>query len=372
LYSPVKRVLLFLVCLITARPGLAKMTHRALLFVVALAGVSSCDHSPPAAPAGQPPTLSRVRIDGPALVAPGDSPRYTAIAEYSDGSSKDVTTTATWFPNAESFPIYFISPGTAGPARRGEAVVSARAEAVVGRLTVMVLEPGTFKLSGPVSETGVGSLFGVTVEVLSGIGQGLRATSDRNGYALYGVAGPVLLRASAEGFTPQVLDVVVTSNDSRQAFDLTPAEIATDVSGIWTMTVVPAAECRPGLPDIARGRTYQVELTQNATRLKVKFSSPTLRQYNPDSHSGTVLGSRVRLSIVGDTSYGEWSSPNLYDELSPTETFGFSGLVESTVNGREIRGTMYGDVVYFNFPGGAGFGPEWYCRSKDHIVTLRR
>ena len=349
------------------------MTQRGLLFVVALAGICSCDQSPAApspAPAGQPPTLSRVRIDGPALVAPGDSPRYTAVAEYSDGSSKDVTTAATWFPNGESFPIHFVSPGIAAPARRGEAVVSARTEAV-GRLTVMVLEPGTFKLSGPVSETGVGSLFGVTVEVLSGIGQGLRATSDRNGYALYGVAGPVRLRASAEGFTPQDLDVVVTGNDATQAFDLTPAVIATDVSGIWTMTVVPAAECRPGPPDIARGRTYQVELTQNATRLKVKFSSPTLRQYNPDSHTGTVFGSRVRLSIAGDTSYGEWSSPNLYDQLSPAETFGFSGLVESTVNGREIRGTMYGDLVYFKVPG-SGFEPEWYCRSKDHTVTLRR
>jgi hypothetical protein len=327
--------------------------------------------SPAPAPAGQPPTLSRVRIDGPALVAPGDSPRYTAVAEYSDGSSKDVTTTATWFPNGESFPVHFVSPGVAAPARRGEAVVSARADAVAGRLTVMVMEPGTFKLSGPVSETGVGSLFGVAVEVLSGIGQGLRATSDRNGYALYGVAGPVRLRASAEGFRPQDLDVVVTGNDATQAFDLTPAETAADVSGIWTMTVAPAAECRPGLPDIARGRTYQVELTQNATRLRVKFSSPTLRQYNPDSHTGTVLGSRVRLSIAGDTSYDGWTSPNLYDQLSPTETFGFSGFVQGTVNVREIRGTMDGDLVHFKVPA-VGYGLEWYCRSKDHTVTLRR
>ena len=221
-----------------------------------------------------------------------------------------------------------------------------------------VLEPGTFKLSGSLSEDGVGALHGATVEVLSGTGTGLRATSDSKGYALYGVAGPVRLRASAEGFTPQVLDVVVTG-DTTQALDLTPAEAVTDVSGFWTMTVSPSPGCRPGLPDIARRRTYQVELIQNATRLQVKVSNPTLRRNNQDHHFGTVLGSSVRLIIVGDTDNGEWTYPDLYDQLSPTEAFGFSGSVQGTVNGSEIRATMDGDLVYFKPPeyhprGGAG------------------
>ena len=134
------------------------------------------------------------------------------------------------------------------------------------------------------------------------------------------------------------------------------------------MTVSPSPGCRPGLPDIARRRTYQVELIQNATRLQVKVSSPTLRR-NTDHHSGTVLGSSVRLVIVGDTDYGEWTYPDLYDQLSPTEAFGFSGFVQGTVNGPEIRATMDGDLVYFKAP---ETRPPWWCRSKDHIVTLRR
>ena len=101
----------------------------AAMLVVAVAAVSGCDRSPaaPSAAGGQPVTVNRVRIEGPALVALGDSPRYAAIAEYSDGSSKDVTATALWFPNAESFPIHFTSPGIAAPAQRGEATVSANA-----------------------------------------------------------------------------------------------------------------------------------------------------------------------------------------------------------------------------------------------------
>ena len=134
---------------------------RAVVFVLAVAVISGCDRSPaaPSAAGGQPVTLSRVRIDGPAVVAPGDSPRYAAIAEYSDGSSKDVTATATWFPNGAEFPIHFTSPGIAAPAQRGEALVSANA-GMLGRLNVLVLEPGTFKLTGLVSETGVGALYG--------------------------------------------------------------------------------------------------------------------------------------------------------------------------------------------------------------------
>jgi len=324
-------------------------------------------------------TFSRLRIEGPTQVAPGETPRYAAIAEYSDGSSKDVTATASWRPTAESFPIHFTSPGIAAPAQRGEAIVVADAVGTLARLSVMVLEPGTFKLSGTISEAGAGPLlYGATVEVLSGIGQGLRAvpgswinadTWDSKRYSLYGVAGPVRLRASAEGYTPQVRDVVVTGNDATQAFALTPAEASAEVSGIWTMTVSPAPGCRPGLPDIARGRTYQVQLIQNGTRLKVKFSSPTLRQINPDEHSGTVVGSRVRFTIVGDTDYGEWSYPDLFDQLSSTETFGFDGTVEGSVDGSEIRAMMSGDLVYYNGP---TWEPAWYCRSKDHVVTLRR
>ena len=339
--------------------------------MIALAGIGNCDRSPaaPSSAAEQPVILSRVRIDGPTLVAPGESPRYAAIAEYSDGSSKDVTATALWFPNSTSFPIHFTSPGIAAPAERGEALVVANA-GTVGRLSVLVLEPGTFKLSGVVSEEGVGVLFGATVEVLSGVGQGLKATSDAKGYGLYGVSGPVRLRASAEGFTPQVHDVVVTGNDATQAFALTTAETTPDVSGLWTMTVSPSPGCRPGLPEIARSRTYNVELIQQATRLEVRISSPTLRQIPTPQHSGTVLGSRLRFVFVGDSDTGEgWTYPDLIDYFSETEKFGFTGIAQGTLNGSEIRATMDGDLVYWVAP---TLNATWFCRTTDHTVIFRR
>lgn len=346
---------------------------RMVVFVLACTAISGCDRSPagPSAAGGPPsvPIVSGLRIDGPTSVAPGESPRYAAIAEYSDGSSKDLTATALWFPNATSFPIHFTSPGIAAPARRGDANIVANASGMRATLNVLVLEPGTYKLSGLVSEADVGPLYGATVEVLSGIGQGLQATSGSHGYALYGVSGAVRLRASADGFTPQIHEVVVTGNDAADSFALRPIDAPADVSGVWTMTVSPSPSCPAGLPDIARGRTYQVQLMQHATRLQVKISSPTLQLLNPDEHSGTVLGSRVRLQFVGDTDYGEWSTPDLYDHLSPTETFGFDGSVDGTVTGSEIRATMNGDLVYWN---ARTFAPTWYCRATNHGVILRR
>ena len=53
------------------------------------------------------------------------------------------------------------------------------------------------------------------------------------------------LRVSADGFTPQVHDVVVTGNDATQAFTLTPADATSDVSGAWTMTLSPSLRVEP-------------------------------------------------------------------------------------------------------------------------------
>jgi hypothetical protein len=268
--------------------------------------------------------------------------------------------------------IRFTSAGVAvaDASGRGETPVSALYGGKSGSIQVLVLETGSFKLSGVVSESGGGSLDGVTVAVLSGTGQDLQATTGGHGhYALYGVAGPVRLRAAADGFAPQVHDVVVVGNDATDTFALTRLAAPADVSGVWTMTVSPSPSCRAGLPVIARGRTYQVQFTQQDTHLQVEISSPTLQVFNPYGNDDSILGSRVRFIFVGDTDYGEWSTPALYDHLSATETFGFDGSVDGTVTGSEIRGTMNGDLVYWNAP---TYGPAWYCRATNHVVILRR
>ena len=96
----------------------------------------------------------------------------------------------------------------------------------------------------------------------------------------------------------------------------------------------------------------------------------TLEQWRARLLSSFCI-SRVRLQFVGDTDYGDWSSPDIYDHLSSTEQFGFDGTVDAIVAGSEIRRTLNGDLVYFNSETDKN-APGWYCRARDHVVTLRR
>ena len=327
----------------------------------------------PTAPSTSPGNPTSILVVGPTLVTTGEAVRYRAFALYSDNTRRDITDEARWLPMDARNSIYFTAPGVALGAKPGQGVVIASIPRTrASFLDVIVLDPGTFELTGVVTESGGGPLGLATVEVTAGAGQGLRATTDMNGrYTLIGVAGPLQLRASADGFAQQVHNVVVMGHEVTHTFALTPLEATTDVAGMWTMTIAPSPTCRAGFPEIARGRPYQLELLQLGTRLQLWISGPTLTFLFPQTNGGTVLGSHVHLLFVGATDYGEWSSPNIIDHLSSTEQFGFDGTVEAIVAGSEIRGTLDGDLVYFNSETNKN-EPSWYCRARDHVVTLRR
>ena len=357
-----------------------KWFNSSCVVLVTLAWACGGGNGSPTSPSASQGTLLGIRVSGPASVAPGEIAHYTATAEYSDGSSKDVTAGALWSPvysetwdpvSRAGFALSFTSPGVTAAGIRGERNLFALYEGTRGMLNVLVLEPGTFKLSGVVTDSSGGSLDDVTVEVLSGTGKGLKTTTNNIGqFGLYGVAGPVQLQTSADGFHAEKRDVVVTGNEGSEPFALFPVETPADISGTWTMTVRSSPRCRPGLPDIAQGRTYEVRLTQQGTTLQWKISSPTLEK-NRDASSGfgnTVLGSRVRIEFPGDTDEGEYTSPDLYDRLSPTELFGFTGSAEGTMTGSEIRLALNGSLLYWVERGGF----VWYCRTTDHSITLRR
>jgi hypothetical protein len=318
-------------------------------------------------------TVTAIRVSGPTRVAPGASAEYTATAGFSDGSSKDVTTQATWSPTGHFGALYFTGAGTAQAANRGESVVTARLNSKNSApLTVLVLEPGTFRVSGAVTESAGRALPGVTVEIVSGTGAGLQAKTDFRGhYALYGAAGTVELRASAEGFDQRVDQKSIT-NEASVDFMLTSLVPPADIAGTWLLALSPSPSCRDNFPEIARERKYEVHFVQQGTGLRLTISGPTLEVWNPDENGGTVFGQSVAFGFIGDTDYGSWSSTDLLDRLSETESLGFDGYVQGTVAGSEIRATMDGDVEYWNSQVHAFDGPTVVCRAKDHSVVLRR
>ena len=79
----------------------------------------------------------------------------------------------------------------------------------------------------------------------------------------------------------------------------------------------------------------------------------------------------MTLYFVGDTNYGDWSTGDIIDRLSPTEMMQFNGTLEGDLNGSTITATMLGDIVYWD-SSRPSFAPNWYCRAKDHVVVLRK
>jgi hypothetical protein len=239
-------------------------------------------------------------------------------------------------------------------------------------LAVDILQPGTFKLTGTLTQAGGGPIH-ARVEVLSGIGQGLSA-SGFGSYALYGLSGPAQLRASvsAENFIAQVQDVVVNGPGVTQDFALSPTEPSADVSGDWTLTLVgPSSSCPAGFPAVARNRTYRLHVTQHGTSLGVVITAPSLQVIEPENVRGSVNGTRVQIAL--DDNLNDFTgdlSPNLFDHISATDTFAFGGDVVGTVNGPEVAAVFTATLRYW--PGSAQSAPLWSCSAADHPVTLRR
>jgi hypothetical protein len=346
-----------------------------------------------------PPTLTAIRLTGPTALAPGATGQFSAIAEHSDGSSEDVTATASWSilwtgpdrdhtgPNVLSI----IGAGTVQALAQGEASVRVQipfqgsSPATTPTLPVLVLEPGTYRISGTVTSAGLPE--SAAIEIVSGRGIGLRTTSNSLGgvgrYALYGAAGNVELRVSADGFDQQIRRIVVTDNMTSD-FDLGPLVTPTDVSGSWVVTLSASPSCRAMLPEIGWEREFDVSITQQGTRLSFTRTSPTFYEsctigHSPGTEEGRIFGQTLSSLITGDTYGSDYSYPCLFDRLSATEWLGISGFVQGAVAGSVIRGTLDttqgGAFDLYESPSTATAPvgpPKAICHAKDHSMTLRR
>ena len=272
------------------------------------------------------------------------------------------------------------TPGEIRGITRGEADVRALyiqdGNNLSAELRVLVLEPGTFKVSGSVTASATGGrLDFVRVEITSGTGAGFYTFTDAAGeYALYGAAGQVTLSASIEGFEPNDQRLVVSS-ETRADFALTASTASVDIAGAWTITFSASPACRANLLPEAQDRQFDATITQQSAQVVIALSGPTL-VYSPWSPRpfqtrGSLVGDNLSFTIVGDTGYDTWSFVDLYDHFGPNQWWGVSGAIRGSVSGSEIRAVMEGDLEYWVGVQPAGM-PIGVCRAQDHAVTLRR
>jgi hypothetical protein len=361
----------------------------AVVLAMAVAGLfTGCGKSPTTpspSTTTKPAGIVSLRISGPTSIAPrgrGTSTgQFSVTATLVDGSIADVTATTSW--NTSAFAVLHAT-GRSGEFQvegRGEATITATVGGTSASFTVLVLETGTFKVSGAVTDLASREpIDRVQVRIESGTGKGLSAYSDKAGrYALYGAAGPIELTAYTEGFSILV-HVLVVNDTATDDFVLAPSGPSAGVSGLWTLSISASPSCRDRLPEVARDRQYDASINQQSARIDMTLFGPTIETWSGkvgvpkgvfDEIPGTIIGDMLSFTIVGDTDYGDFSSVDFLDHLSPTQSLGITASARGTVTGSEIRTLMNGDIEYWPSSTPAG-RPAVVCRANDHVAVLRR
>jgi hypothetical protein len=318
-----------------------------------------------------PAMLMAISINGPQEIAPGTTAQFTVNGTYSDGSTKDVSASASW----NTFPTNILRSAGGG---RVEALAGGDAQIFVNfdrrfvSTRVLVIPPGTFKVSGRVTDSS-GGIENVEVRVLSGTGAGLAAKTDFGGnYALYGVAGDVRLSASAPGYVAQEIAATITSHTSRN-FALTTTSTSVDVSGQWTTTFRTSSACSNDWSPTLRQREVTAAITKQGTRLTIRFLGPTvLTNFGSGTAQGRIAGTAFSMTLLFDDYYLIYS---LMERINPTEWVAIRGSFEGTTNSAvtEIDGTFTGSFDYYVTTASATFpsGPVRTC-AADPQVQLRR
>ena len=317
--------------------------------VVSIAGFVACGDATPRPPSGPspPPLLVVIAVSGPAEIAPGSTAQFNATATYSDGSTTDVTSNASWTAQGTEA-LRSIGSGRYEGVGPGEGRVQVN---FMGRLStkpVLVLPAGTFKLSGVIQDA-AGGVSGVDVQVVSGTGAGQNTKSQFNGqYAVYGVVGVVGLRVSAPGYATQDLSVTVTGHQ-EQSVKLLTAGNTVDVSGQWTLSVSTSGPCSETWSAEARKREVVANITQQDTRLTITFQN--VPRFVSASR-GRIASDAFSMELFYDDYYLDWG---LTQQISSTEWVGVHGEFQGVASGPVITGTLTGNFHYYVTTAGAMF-----------------
>ena len=346
--------------------------------IVLLAVGVACNRNTPTSPGSNPITSApvttvRLEVTAVASLAPGADAPLRANAIFSDGSVQDVTD-RTKFSSGNVTVLQVVGAVATGVAV-GEARVNASYQAPegtrYGSALVDVLLPGTFKLSGRITDSGV-AVADAMVTVRSGIGAGLTTRTQGEGkYVLYGVAGRVGLELRRQGYVDSLVDVDVNRSLVHD-LAMIPDRTRAVVSGSYTLTI-DMGSCDPAseaMPTELRHRQYSADVAQENARLTV-----TLRgaDFFANRFTGAIdpLG-RVTF-MIGDPADHYLTGPfDLVERVSPTEVFVAYGSVNGTLTESGLSGALNGYLMLTdaNYP--IYFRASAACWSTGHVFALRR
>lgn len=353
-----------------------------LTFLAACGGRPGTPASPtaPMPPAPSSSLVSGIRIEGPSSIAPGASAQYRAIASFADGRTADVTGSSSWRSEAPTNfnpPVLVVTGrGAATGSFPGEAdVVVSHPDSgvpdvqapgsVTAKLRVLVLEPGTFRVSGRVTDSR-GPLPTARVAVVAGTGAGQVTGLRGDGtYALYGLTGPVTLEVSEESFQTQTRTIAVNDHQSVD-FSLELLAGYIGVNGEWRLTLRAALSCGSDFPAEAATRTFEASMSQRGSAFTFSLGSPTVVRDTPELPFGGVGPDRLDFYLAIDAG----QTPPVWvvlDRLNSNRFVGIGGNARGLRSGNDVVvGTLSGEFSIYRATGttyrAAGTTLERSCR----------
>ena len=353
----------------------------ASLGLVLAATITSCDKSPAAPTPPQTPTATRLEISGPRAIVPGVPTQFTATANMSDGTSRDVTTSTSW----RIMPVYgridVSAPGLLTARENGFADLSAAYTGLTSTREVIAVPEGTFRLTGIVTDVipPAGPVNGARVT-----GGSLSTFTGSDGrYVLLGVAGDIELRVTKDRYRPLAQRVVVTDHQTLNV-DLQIDGQLPDVSGSYTLTIAAADTCSTALPEEAMSRTYSAIVKQVGPDVRIEVGGARFAKMGGGRTANVIRFARLwpdnvqfELGEAGcfdpDFYYPICLGPEVVEELAPTRFYLQSGFVVLSISPTALSGKLDGEIgIYSRSAFSEPFSRETSCRSSRHRFTFSK
>jgi hypothetical protein len=314
-----------------------------------------------------------VEIVGPSSIAPGEQTQFTAIAHRTDGSSEDVTQQVLWMSNRTT--VLTVTGGRATGVSAGDAILQARFNSLFSSREIIVLPTGTFRVAGVITEADSQSIAVAQARVdVVGNPSVPPATSSFDGrYRLYGVSGPVQIRAEKAGYQPVTQSLVVNDHGTVNLV-LPLAAPRLHVSGGYTLTITAADECREQLPEATWTRRYAATVDQNGPLLRATLSGASfvLVGQRGNSFGGRVEPSRVLFTLAGLDYYYYYIYGDLVEQLDESTYVAIGGGATLTGTSDVLDGQLNGTFYILDRDPRRFPRPKQQCRSGQHRFRLSR
>lgn len=350
------------------------LTATLACFAVAawVAGCGSNSTPNPTGPTGSAgPSVTALIIKGnAALTAPGQTSQLTLEATLSDGSKRDVTSSAQWQSTAPKV-VTVSTTGLAMAVDFGKASVHGNtANRQSPDLIVTVVPEGTYILSGRVTEPNNLSLADVRVETIGGPMSGrVVMTNGAGNYAFNGVTGVAQVSVTKDGYQP-VTQTVLQDTEHTDVV-LVPSEPYASIAGIYSLTFTASPSCN--LPDDVVKRMYTATVDQRTASATISLSDArffTSRGYSWNQIFGHVLGNVVSLTLNAASACGYYGGC-VAEQLADNRYLTLTGTAQAVVTTPAEISAVFAGAVSVSGDGN-GSQPIAACAAPDHHLVFTR